>query len=810
MKTAVVRRLEIIAALLPAVFVIRTADATALLVYNNNDSGAGSLRQAILDNQSLGGGNTIIFSNIVTGTITLSGGELLISESVTILGPGANVLSVNGNAASRVFYITNGATAVIAGLTIANGSASGLGVAAAGGGIFNDHSTLTVSNCTISGNTAGTLAGGIYNDGRTSSNATLTVSGTTFSGNTCFSGGGGIFNDGAFGGNAFLIVSDCTLSGNSANLTFGGAGAIHNYGVSSGGFAVLTVTASTFSGNSSGAGGIVNDGSSSGLAELYINDTILKAGASGSNIFNNSGYVISSGYNLCDDDGGGTLTNAYDRIDTDPMIGPLQDNGGPTPTIMPLAGSPAIDQGKNFSGLATDQRGRCRTYDDPSILNVIGGDATDIGAVEINPAHSSVVNTTNDNGVSLRWCVCDTQPGDVVTFAPTVTNTITLTGGDLFVRKDATITGPGAKVLSVNGNRRGRVFHLVPGTTVNISGLTITNGFATNSYPDGGGGILNDHATLTLNACVIADNSNGGAGNGIGGGICSDGSILGSATLTMNSCTLSSNTGVGIFNYGEDNATNGAMLTMSNCTLSGNSSGSYGGIWNAGSLGHATLTVISCTLSGNSATTNIIAYVGGIYNDGNSSGNAKLTIGDTILKAGALGSNLVNNSGTVTSLGYNISSDSAGGLLNATADQINTDPMLGALADNGGPTPTVALQPGSPAIDKGKSFGLLTDQRGAPRIFDFLSIPNAAGGDGSDIGAFERGGNPTLNIQQAGGSVVLSWPWYYGDFSLQSSTNIALSNSWVLAAGLPAVIGNQYQQINGRISGDLFFRLREN
>src|SRR5438093_716054 len=69
--------------------------AATLLVYNNNDAGGGSLRQAIQDNNALGGGNTIVFSNTVTGVITL-GSALSISAGVTIVGPGANVLKVSG------------------------------------------------------------------------------------------------------------------------------------------------------------------------------------------------------------------------------------------------------------------------------------------------------------------------------------------------------------------------------------------------------------------------------------------------------------------------------------------------------------------------------------------------------------------------------------------------------------------------------------------------------------------------------------------------------------------------------------------
>ena len=103
------------------------------------------------------------------------------------------------------------------------------------------------------------------------------------------------------------------------------------------------------------------------------------------------------------------------------------------------------------------------------------------------------------------------------------------------------------------------------------------------------------------------------------------------------------------------------------------------------------------------------------------------------------------NSGTVSSRGYNLSSDggvvnlgTGTGDLNATGDQISTDPMLGPLQNNGGPTFTHALLVGSPAIDTGKDLsGTGQDQRGSVRPFDFACIPNASGGDGSDIGAYE-------------------------------------------------------------------------
>ena len=110
-----------------------STQASTITVTNINDSGAGSLRQAIADAHD---GDTIDFG--VTGTITLTTGELLVNKSVTINGPGLDNLTVDGNHASGVFRVQvgGGGTATIAGLTITNGNAN------RGGGISNEFSML--------------------------------------------------------------------------------------------------------------------------------------------------------------------------------------------------------------------------------------------------------------------------------------------------------------------------------------------------------------------------------------------------------------------------------------------------------------------------------------------------------------------------------------------------------------------------------------------------------------------------------------------------------------------------------------------
>ena len=162
-----------------------------------------------------------------------------------------------------------------------------------------------------------------------------------------------------------------TLSGNWADYVAGG---IYNYN------GALSVTSSTLNGNSAfQVGGIFS------IGPLTIGSTILNNSASGGDLGISGSAPTSLGYNLSSDSGNGVLTQPTDQVNTDPLLGPLQDNGGPTLTHAPLPGSSAIDAGKNFSGLDTDQRGTVffRTVDFSDLPNVSGGDGTDIGAVEV-------------------------------------------------------------------------------------------------------------------------------------------------------------------------------------------------------------------------------------------------------------------------------------------------------------------------------------------------------------------------------------------------------------------------------------------
>jgi hypothetical protein len=194
-----------------------------------------------------------------------------------------------------------------------------------------------------------------------------------------------------------------------------------------------------------------------------------------------------------------------------------------------------------------------------------------------------------------------------------------------------------------------------------------------------GGGILNA-GMMTITGSTISNNrtDNPGHSGGSGGGIVNNG------TLTIQDSTIAGNTATGGDFEGYGGGIYGNNNTITNSTITGNSAVRGGGLAGGGNIAHTTFSNNSASLAG-----------GTLYL------TSPLELGNTILKAGASGVNIFNNGGSLITHGYNISSDNGSGFLNGPGDQINTDPMLGPLQNNGGPTLTHALLPGSPAIDAG-------------------------------------------------------------------------------------------------------------
>jgi CSLREA domain-containing protein len=374
-----------------------------------------------------GAGDTVAFNLRLRAKIRLKLGELVIGHDVTITGPTAGSLHVSGRRASRIFHIAAGTTASLSNLTLEKGwplnraRVSGLDPGGAllnegaltltnctlannkslEGGAVSNSGTMTLINCTLKNNKAMVGGGGIDNAG------TTTLTNCALTGNVAFTGpvgghlGGGISNDGtmsltncALNGNSgsqgggiyneagTMNLTNCTLKGNYARWAPGGG--IMN-------ISALTLTNCTISRNkaytgqdSLGGGGIWQNSELS-PATTIVTNTIIALNGKAQDC--GGDRPTSNGHNL-DSDGTCFTSGGTDLVNTDPLLAPLANYGGPTKTLALCLGaglpsrsctgaSPAIDAGDDAVtgpplNLTTDQRGLPR----------LSGEHVDIGAYE--------------------------------------------------------------------------------------------------------------------------------------------------------------------------------------------------------------------------------------------------------------------------------------------------------------------------------------------------------------------------------------------------------------------------------------------
>ncbi len=439
----------------------------------NSINGAANINADVVAVGAYGSTDTVLFSG-VTSPILLPAGQLAISKSTIIQGPGSGSLTVQNTIAAgttaRVFNITAG-TVSMSGLTVTGGNATsnGGGIATAGtttltgmvvtgnktttdgGGIVVSGGSLTLVNSVVDGNFGtgtGSQGGGVRIGGA----QTLTVTNSTISNNTAGEDGGGIY---FFSGGA-LVMDRSTVSGNKSNtLTVSnGGGGIYLFST------VTTIRNSTISGNSTNSGGKVAPGggiSSFGttvVANLIQNSTIAfnDAGTSlgggfhrggsasvtfDSSIFSNNtattgpdvnGTIAVANQSLIQNAAGATITtNNGTQTGVDPLLGALTNAlGGTTKYHVPGAGSPAIDKGNNNAALSTDQRG-------PGFPRVQNGVA-DVGSFE----SASVIPSASGGPYA-----------SVVTVSPDYTFTVTYQDNDSNINvatldnNDITVSGPG-------------------------------------------------------------------------------------------------------------------------------------------------------------------------------------------------------------------------------------------------------------------------------------------------------------------------------------------------------------------------------
>ncbi len=497
----------------------------------------------------------------------------------------------------------------------------------------------------------------------------------------------------------------------------------------------------------------------------------------------------------------GTTTISFTVTFNEPVTGltPAEVTLGGTAgaTVVNITGSGAVYtllvQGMTQSGTVTasiianaaqDAAGNGNTAS-TSADNTVQFNADNFTALEVNTTADTddgrcdALGTGSGNkDCTLREAINAANAdfgAETITFNSTVfaspgPYTISLLSALPDIASDVTIQGPGAKVLTVERNVGAatsfRIFKIASGT-VSISAITITKGLTadgTAGNPGGdGGGILNS-GTLVLTDVAVSGNQTGKGGNattptngGIGG---AGGGIFNNGTLTVVTSTISSNqTGKG------GNTTGGALngeggsgggifsngtLTITNSTISGNHTAlpGTGGTGLHSSDGAGIKAIGTLTISNSTITANVApgdSQGGGLW----------IGAGTTTIKSSIIAGNTSFTDsdlhGTVNSEGFNLIQSTSGATINETLNPgtniTGQDPQLNPLGENGGSTLTHSLQCTSPAIDKGKAFGLTNDQRGGLRPLDFADtvFPNAVGGDGTDMGAFET---------QAGGGCV--------------------------------------------------------
>lgn len=644
-----------------------------------------------------------------------------------------------------------------------------------GGAIYNDGSNAgeaspLLREVRFTGNRANSYGGAVMNDGSGGGKASPRLEQVQFSGNNA-SYGGAIYNDASNGGNVAAAISNATFHGNTASSDGGG---IYNY-ASSSGTARFGLTHVTFSANQASRGGaIFNAGGSANPlnAGPIIRNVILwgnSASQAGAEIFNQSAQPVIHASVIA----GGCPAPATctDVINANPLLGPLADNGGGSWTMLPGAGSPALNAANDAFCPVVDQRGVPRAQ----------GTRCDIGAVEVEvpSCHVKGDATGSNNGsswanafTSLQSALGNAGCGEIRVargvYKPAAAGD---TGASFSIRPGQRVYGGFAGNEVELGQRDPGANRTVLSGDIDNNDVTDADGIVVNGVDrqgsnskrivlmDGTTAAGNILATTVLDGFAITgasgfDNNGGGLlcrGNGAGRA-CSPtlGDLLFSANLA--------DQGGGMFNDGRNGGA--ANPTLTNITFRNNSS-SYGGagMYNQGwSAGESSPTLGNVTFVGNT--------ISAMVNDAGSNGRSSpwlnhVTFSDNVGRfEGASMSNIASGSGIAEPLLTNVivwggtvmipdesncdveicnsgatptisTSIIAGGCPTGSLcgiGVIDADPELGPLADNGGAAPTLLPGLDGPAIDAGdESVCIDFDQRGVSR-------PQGAG---CDIGAVE-------------------------------------------------------------------------
>jgi len=701
-----------------------TAGAIEITVTTLDDNttvdGQVSLREAIqaantdtgIDGSAAGiGPDTIRFDdNLSGGTITLDGTPLPnITDSVTITAINAGGITLDGDQKSQILIIESGTTVNLEGLTITRARDDRYW-----GGAIRNYGALRIINSAITDNeSTGGSGGGIYNE----RNAKLNIVNTTIARNRAAQVGGGVYSD--HSGvvnivNSTIIENRCDSDDDNAFAQGGGV--------------MVANTARFYLYNSIVAGNKGNLGIDDDLGDPfpgYRNVDIGKYNVIGS---------AAMGSDLVDGVDG-------NQVGIDPMLGPLQDNGGVSVTALPMSNSPTIDAANKslvldgtgdplgagtppFDGppLVNDQRG-------PGFTRFAGpGGLADIGAAEFIPQPLLVTTLVDEDdgalglgaGDSLRELI---NEQNAVAGMGAIGFDVSLAGASLvlngtqlpIISDDLLIGGLGAAQTTINGNQLSRIIEIAVDVHVEIRDLTMTSGSV-----GALGGAISNEGVVYLSDCALTQNVSGNDG----------GALFNNGTAHIDSCTFTDNRGQeggAIWNGAHANA------FVSNSTFFDNSAEFDGGAIYNNVYGR--LDLRNTTITGNYADADNNQFTlgegGGVRREPDSfvflyssiiAGNIDAQDGAPNDFSGQpdYARSSYNIIGVDTSFG--VLNPALGNLVGITANPI--DPKLGSLADNGGPTLTFALLPGSPAIDKGNpatpddtsSTCTRLDQRGVSRI----------------------------------------------------------------------------------------------
>ena len=664
-------------------------------VTNTNDSGAGSLRDAVAQANAAAGADAIAFDASLDGqTITLTSAEIFINADLVIDGDmdGDNKadIIISGGGTTRLFQVTGSTTATFQSLTLADGVAGETGGAISGYYVAINIFDTTIQNCI-----AGTDGGAVY--GRYSD---VTITNSTLVGNSAAYSGGAIKFYGGFASGGSLTITNSTLDGNTAARDGGGIAVYNGY---------ATILNSTITGNhagyTSGAGGISN-----GYGSLYLRNTVTvdntigvsdqAADVSGS-VAEATNSVIGSGNGLTITQNNSSTIGAVDA-----GLGALQDNGGTVWTRNIDIGSILIGAGDNTSaaGLTTDANGKDR---------VVGG-TVDIGATEFRLVVTTAEDVVDagDGELSLREAVALANANaddDAIVFDVSLAGqTIILNNGELTLTTDITIDGDvdgdNKADIIISGNNASRIFNLSGSTTdAVLLSLTLTNG----QSADNGGAILADGiATLDMADVTVAQSTSAGQGGGLAAA--SVGNLTIDASLfTGNEAAIR---GGGLF-------LSGTTAALANTTVDGNRADTSGG--GIRLSGASTLDLVNSTVTGNQGNANGAGTSSG--------GGLDIDTGAVVNAVNAVVAE--NTSGTGSALNdvrgtVNASANSVFGtavtITTATASQTGiADVGLGTLQDNGGTTMTRDILGGSLLVNAGDNAGaagLATDANGNVRV----------------------------------------------------------------------------------------------